>query len=381
MGRIHAVFGELETMQSFALLVASVLLLVGVHVEAAKKPAHLTLNPRCRSCGGGSSSAAGHLQSMGHQSTPIDGPDEVSVMPSPEKFYRDYIRQSRPLVIRGGISKQKYYNRWNDQYLTKKFGRTECLVEDQKKEERQSGSTDKLSLAKFLKRYNTTELFMVQDVYDHMLTDVQLPELLNCEEMWEGMNMVVMWMSSGGTKSVLHNDDQENLLTLVDGRKEVFLWEPTQASNLYVHEAIRGGISPVDQAAVDMETFPKFAQAKYMRAMLEPGDALYIPRKYWHQVNSQEGRNLAVNIWWFMGDKSKPFATPEGHADHFPGFVDQDGGYGRYKSKWPEQLACSRQWHADSMQSMEIKDEEYQGGMEEYLQTYRRRSTNPKSEL
>ena len=132
--------------------------------------------------------------------------------------------------------------------------------------------------------------------------------------------MVVMWMSSGGTKSVLHNDDQvqhswvtidngaggtqENLLTLVDGRKEVFLWEPTQAKNLYVHEAIRGGISPVDQvtcthylvrhlvrvsvqaaltltltlmvqAAVDMETFPKFGQAKYMRAMLEPGDALY----------------------------------------------------------------------------------------------------------
>ena len=115
--------------------------------------------------------------------------------------------------------------------------------------------------------------------------------------------MVVMWMSSGGTKSVLHNDDQvqhswvtidngaggtqENLLTLVDGRKEVFLWEPTQAKNLYVHEATRGGISPVDQvtnthylvrasvqtaltltltlmvqAAVDMETFPKFGQAK-----------------------------------------------------------------------------------------------------------------------
>lgn len=80
---------------------------------------------------------------------------------------------------------------------------------------------------------------------------------------------------------------QENLLTLVDGPKEVFLWEPTQAKNLYVHEATRGGISPVDQvtnthylvrasvqtaltltltlmvqAAVDMETFPKFGQAK-----------------------------------------------------------------------------------------------------------------------
>lgn len=31
-----------------------------------------------------------------------------------------------------------------------------------------------------------------------------------------------------------------------------------------------------------------------------------------------------------MGDKNKPFSVPEGHADHFPGFVDKDGGYGRW---------------------------------------------------
>ena len=62
--------------------------------------------------------------------------------------------------------------------------------------------------------------------------------------------MVVMWMSAGGTKSVLHNDEQENLLTLVDGNKSVLLWSPEQSDKLYVHEADRPGISPVDQASI-----------------------------------------------------------------------------------------------------------------------------------
>lgn len=302
-------------------------------------------------------------------------------MPSPEQFYQDYIRQGRPVVIRGAVQTQKYFRNWSDRYMRKQFGDTPCLVEDQKKEERASGDTNRVHLSRFLSHYNSSELFMVQDVYDHMLTDVALPTMLNCDETWQGMNMVVMWMSSGGTKSVLHNDEQENLLTLVDGRKEVLVWHPTEAPNLYVHEAVRGGLSPIDQAAVDMIKFPKFAKAAFHRVWLEPGDAMYIPRKFWHQVNSVEGRNLAVNLWWFMNDRQPPFEVPHGHADHFPGFIDEDGGYGRYKDRWPAELACKRKWMQSSMQKMNIKDEEYQEGMQDYLETYRRRSKLLKNEL
>ena len=59
------------------------------------------------------------------------------------------------------------------------------MVEDQKKEDRLSGNSEQKSMSWFLKNYNQSELFMVQDVYDHMLKDVKLPEIINCEEMWE----------------------------------------------------------------------------------------------------------------------------------------------------------------------------------------------------
>jgi len=46
----------------------------------------------------------------------------------------------------------------------------------------------------------------------------------------EGFNMVVMWFSSGGTSSVLHSDEQENILSIVAGVKSLLLWSPDQAA-------------------------------------------------------------------------------------------------------------------------------------------------------
>ena len=35
--------------------------------------------------------------------------------------------------------------------------------------------------------------------------------------------MKVLWFSSGGTKSVTHTDDYENILCMLDGRKNIIL--------------------------------------------------------------------------------------------------------------------------------------------------------------
>merc|ERR1719473_2661657 len=117
------------------------------------------------------------------------------------------------------------------------------------------------------------------------------------------MNMVVMWFSSGGTASVLHNDEQENILSIVSGTKHLLVFPPEEAGKIYVDQAMINGISPIKQRSVDMELFPKFATANYYNVTLHAGDMLYIPRKWFHQVESPAGagRNLAVNYWWYMG--------------------------------------------------------------------------------
>ena len=46
-----------------------------------------------------------------------------------------------------------------------------------------------------------------------------------------------IWFSSGGTKSLLHVDTYENILTLVDGTKQLVLYAPEEVANLHPYEA------------------------------------------------------------------------------------------------------------------------------------------------
>jgi hypothetical protein len=50
----------------------------------------------------------------------------------------------------------------------------------------------------------------------------------------------------------------------------------------------------------DDERFPLFrgVRDKALVAELEPGDALYIPKLWWHQVESTASFNGLVNYWW-----------------------------------------------------------------------------------
>ena len=53
--------------------------------------------------------------------------------------------------------------------------------------------------------------------------DVGLPRCMLCGGFVDVLSTSVMWFSSGGTKSVLHNDDFENINCLFDGFKEILL--------------------------------------------------------------------------------------------------------------------------------------------------------------
>jgi hypothetical protein len=68
-------------------------------------------------------------------------------------------------------------------------------------------------------------------------------------------------------------------------------------------------ISLVDIDNPDLIKFPKFEEAmEYgLSAELGPGDGIFIPSLWWHQVESFGNLNILVNYWWrdvpsFMGN-------------------------------------------------------------------------------
>ena len=117
-------------------------------------------------------------------------------------------------------------------------------------------------------------------------------------------NALVSFWLGNRTRISAHYDFPDNLACVVSGRRRFTLFPPDQVANLYVGplDMTPSGqaISLVDFAAPDFERFPKFADAieHGQTAVLEPGDAVFIPSMWWHHIESTTPFNLLVNYWW-----------------------------------------------------------------------------------
>lgn len=53
----------------------------------------------------------------------------------------------------------------------------------------------------------------------------------------------------------------------------------------------------VDLDNIDEEEFPKVVDLEFMDCILEEGEMLYIPPKWWHYVRSLT-TSFSVSFWW-----------------------------------------------------------------------------------
>jgi hypothetical protein len=107
-----------------------------------------------------------------------------------------------------------------------------------------------------------------------------------------------------------HVDEWANMACVICGRRRFTLFPPEQIGNLYVGPldfAPTGApLSLVELNAPDFQRYPRFrsALAAAQVAELGPGDALFIPPLWWHNVESLEPVNVLVNYWWHAGSGS-----------------------------------------------------------------------------
>jgi len=112
-----------------------------------------------------------------------------------------------------------------------------------------------------------------------------------------------MWIGNAITTAT-HFDMSYNVACAVAGRRRFTLFPPHQLKNLYLGslEFTPAGppVSLVDIAKPDLARFPRFEEAWATAevAELEPGDALYIPYFWFHNVKSLDPFTVLVNYWW-----------------------------------------------------------------------------------
>lgn len=112
-----------------------------------------------------------------------------------------------------------------------------------------------------------------------------------------------IWLGHASNVSA-HYDAFDNVACVVAGTRRFTLFPPDAISHLYVgpiDNTMAG--QPVSLAAAsppDDERFPLFREVKEraLVAELGAGDALYIPKLWWHQIEATAPFNALVNYWW-----------------------------------------------------------------------------------
>ena len=146
---------------------------------------------------------------------------------------------------------------------------------------------------------------------------------------------------------------------MIRGRKRVRLFGH-DLSSLYPNPLGSHGKtvqSQVDCDSPDLDRFPLFANARCEETVLAPGEMLFIPAFYWHQVCALD-TGISVNM--FYGDAGgylgKVMRPP--YREHFEfwllNVVEQNRAYSasfpRVLERLPEVLAhfFRKQWHEEA---------------------------------
>lgn len=114
---------------------------------------------------------------------------------------------------------------------------------------------------------------------------------------------VRIWIGNQ-SKVAAHHDVLDNIACVCVGKRQFTVFPPEQLANLYLGpiDMTPAGqqVSMVDPDNPDFDRFPRYADALEAARWveLEPGDAIYIPSMWWHQVHALSSLNVLINHWW-----------------------------------------------------------------------------------
>ncbi|XP_024122058.1 bifunctional peptidase and (3S)-lysyl hydroxylase JMJD7 [Oryzias melastigma] len=269
-----------------------------------------------------------------NQSVPyLDGP------PEPLQFYRDWIGQNKPCIIRDAFSHWAALSRWTPDYLRQKIGSkvisvavtpnglADAVVGDRfiMPEERQMSVASVLDIIEG--KVQEPGVFYVQKQCSNLLQE--LPELVDDVEthvswmsaaLGRSPDAVNFWLGEENAVTSMHKDPYENLYCVISGEKRFLLLPPTDRPFIpydmfqpavyrrrddgefeIVDEVDSEKVPwiPLDPLDPDLERFPQYRWARPICCSVKAGEMLYLPSLWFHHVRQSHGC-IAVNFWYDM---------------------------------------------------------------------------------
>ncbi|BDD05754.1 cupin-like domain-containing protein [Aureibacter tunicatorum] len=222
----------------------------------------------------------------------IDAVDNISR----EDFQSEYLRASKPLVVKGLSEKWPAREKWTFDYIKSKVGNRIVPLYDNSKVSPTKKVNDPVAKMPFndyldLIQNQPTDLriflFNILSHVPELCQDFSVPDIS------DGFleNYPMMFFGGGGSNVFLHFDiDMSHVFhTQFQGRKKVLLFDPEYSRNLYHVPFGVHNLEEIDLENPDFENYPALKGVRGLTYDLEPGDTLFIPSGWWHMMKYQEG--------------------------------------------------------------------------------------------
>lgn len=244
-----------------------------------------------------------------HRPPPQALPLERIPYPSAERFAASR-RACRPVLLDGLVDAQVGGTDWSLERLRERFGdRTISVIPICKGRLRGDAETglafETLRFGDYidaLRGGGDVESYLVAPASENWLPElgaaVRPPEYCR-DAAWRNARF---WLSPAGTSTPLHRDVAENIFLQIAGRKRFLLYPPAASPWLYSNpfRSALPNFSRFDPEHPDYDRLPLSRKVAPVEVILEAGDALYLPSRWWHHVRSLD-LSTSFNFWFADG--------------------------------------------------------------------------------
>ncbi|KAK1586257.1 hypothetical protein Q3G72_000563 [Acer saccharum] len=224
-----------------------------------------------------------------------------------EGFLREFMLSGSPVIITDCMGHWPARTRWNNiDYLKKVAGDRTVPVEVGKNYLCQEWKQELITFSQFLERIQSNDssssvpTYLAQhplfDQINELRKDICIPDY--CFAGGGELRSLNAWFGPARTVTPLHHDPHHNILAQVVGKKYIRLYPASLSEELHPYtESMLCNSSQVDLDHIDKTKFPNVAELDFLDCILDEGEMLYIPPKWWHYVRSLS-ISFSVSFWW-----------------------------------------------------------------------------------
>jgi Cupin-like domain len=216
---------------------------------------------------------------------------------SREEFLENYYTKSKPVILTDMMEDWSALSLWTPEYIKTKYGHVAVEIQANRNSDA-NFEINKTNLKRVVKLGEYVDMVLAggetNDYYltanngaltrpelQGLLQDINMfPEFLNGADTH---NKAFFWFGPAGTITPLHHDENNLIMAQVVGRKRWRIISPNQTPLMYNYCSV---FSQVDGENPDYEKYPLYRQVNVIEAVVEPGEAIYIPVGWWHHVKS-----------------------------------------------------------------------------------------------